>query len=205
MATVSMDHEYTFGDRVVHAGKPEWGAGQVLSSQIMQQDGERCQRLSIRFERAGLKTISTAFADIRPAADAPMIDQATAEMGSGWLAEAGEMTPEDVMVRLPEEVSDPFRSLKSRLESTLALYRFNEEGGSLIDWAAVQSGLKDPLSRFNRHELETLFARFASERDAQLARLFSDAKRTEPETYKEMAARTPESAQRAMRSANGGR
>ena len=193
--------EFSYGDRVVHAGKPEWGVGQVTSAQAMVQDGHRHQRLTIRFERGGLKTISTVFAEIRPAEDAPKIDREAAEIGSGWLAEALDKSPEDVMTRLPEEVSDPFRSLKARLTATLALYRFTADGASLVDWAAVQSGLKDPLSRFNRHELENLFSRYATERDAQLARLFADAKRLEPETYKEMVTQVPVSAQRALRTA----
>lgn len=194
--------EFSFGDRVIHAEKPEWGVGQVTAAQAMVQDGQRHQRLTIRFERGGLKTISTVFADIRPAENAPKIDKAAAEIGSGWLADALDQSPEDVMTRLPEEVSDPFRSLKARITETLKLYRFTDQGASLVDWAAVQSGLTDPLSRFNRHELERLFSRFASERDAHLGRLFSDARRLEPDTYQEMVTKVPETAQRALRAAS---
>jgi hypothetical protein len=50
---------------VVHAGKPEWGVGVVSSAQNVTQDGKPSQRLTIRFERAGLKTVSTAVASIR--------------------------------------------------------------------------------------------------------------------------------------------
>ena len=55
------------GDRVRHAGRPEWGVGAVQSTEASAHEGKPCQRVTVRFEREGLKTLSTAFADLRSA------------------------------------------------------------------------------------------------------------------------------------------
>ena len=57
--------DWKMGDRVIHAGRPEWGIGEVRSAEVVHQDGQRAQRLTIRFDRAGVKVISTAFAELR--------------------------------------------------------------------------------------------------------------------------------------------
>ena len=62
--------EWSFGDKVVHAQKPEWGVGLVTGASGTTHEGQPCQRVVVRFERAGVKTLSTAIADLRPAADA---------------------------------------------------------------------------------------------------------------------------------------
>lgn len=188
---------FGFGDRVVHASKPEWGTGVVSSAQNLMQDGKPCQRLTIRFERAGLKTLSTAVASIRPAdqADAP----ARAMAGPGgdssdaesWLdiLEAG--NPAEIMSKLPEAATDPFQSLGNRVKATLGLYRFSHSGGSLLDWAAAQTGMKDPLSRFSRQELEEFFARFEANRDTHLRQLAQEALKKDPGCLREAAKNAP--------------
>ncbi len=50
--------QFSKDDRVVHALRPEWGVGRVLRAEATQRDGTPCQRLTIRFERAGSKTES---------------------------------------------------------------------------------------------------------------------------------------------------
>ena len=55
--------------------------------------------------------------------------------------------------------------------------RFNRNGGSLIEWAIAQSGLDDPMSRFNRHELEQFFDRWSWERDRTLARTLEECRK----------------------------
>ena len=64
--------KFSFGDRVVHAAKPEWGVGQVVGAQPISENGVSAQRLTIRFDRAGLKTLSTGFAELRPATAGPL-------------------------------------------------------------------------------------------------------------------------------------
>ena len=193
---------FSFGDHVVHAAKPEWGAGQVLSALAITEDGKAGQRLKIRFDRAGLKTISTIHADIRPA-DAPALspeaEAADAAEQDELAAAALQRNPEQVFTTLPEAVLDPFRSIEARIEATIGLYRFEPTGASLIDWAAAQSGLADPMVRFNRHELEEFFARFARARDEQLKKLLLEAKRAAPATYQKILRDPPKSAAALVR------
>src|SRR6185295_7149729 len=117
------------GDRVRHGGRPEWGEGLVMSAVGDTQDGRRCQRLTIRFDRAGPKAISTAFADIRAADDIPVV--ADAPHSDDPLAAPEGVPAEEMLVRVPENATDPFLGAKRRLANTLALYRFTEGGGSL--------------------------------------------------------------------------
>ena len=83
---------------------------------------------------------------------------------------------------------DPFSNLASKLRATLDSYRFTasppmsqtpRDARCLLDWAIAQSGLDDPLTHFNRHELEQAFGRFAMQRDRHLAALALQAKRDE--------------------------
>lgn len=197
-----LQHEYKFGDRVVHTGKPEWGSGVVSAAVAQVQDGKACQRLTIRFERAGVKTLSTAFATLRPADEAPEITRALAETENDMLGPSGEKRVEEIMTGLPEPATDPFASFASRFRATLGLFRFSDDPGSLIDWAAAQSGLKDPLSRFNRHELEQFFQRFRMNRDNHLAKLASDIRRKQPGDLPALTRDAPPAAQRVLRREN---
>jgi len=187
------------GDRVVHASKPEWGVGVVLAAEPAQHERQPALRMRVRFERAGLKTLSAPPAEIQPADQAQAEGRNLSESGGGWLDELSRPRIEEVMSRLPESATDPFRPLASRLAATLDLYRFEPLSGSLIDWAAAQSGLSDPLSRFSRHELEEHFKRFAAEREAHLRRLVDQARRSEPETLETVAQSCPPRGREAMR------
>lgn len=204
--------DFKFGDRVVHASRPEWGQGVVTSAAVDTVDGKSCQRLTIRFDRAGLKTLSTALASLRPAeatdatpaaADGPTAaEQLTA---TGWLDRLGAESPEVIMARLPESATDPFATLVQRLEATIKLYRFTPTGGSLLDWAAAQTGLADPLTVFNRHELEQFFARFASARDNHLRQLAEEVRRKDPDAYSRVMAQGSQAVQSALRGRGNGR
>ena len=81
------------------------------------------------------------------------------------------------MTSLPDRATDPFMPPRARLEFIYSLYRFNRNGGSLIEWAMAQSGLDDPMSRFNRHELEQFFDRWSWERDRTLARTLEECRK----------------------------
>src|SRR5215475_864002 len=102
------------------------------------------------------------------------------------------------MSRLPDATTDPFTPLSARLKATIDLYRFTDSGGSLLDWAAAQSRLKDPLSRFSRHELEQLFRRFAFVRDEHLKKL-------DAPTLQQMLRAAPSSVQQALKRLDVGR
>ncbi|MED6307236.1 MAG: hypothetical protein VX563_04455, partial [Planctomycetota bacterium] len=47
----------------------------------------------------------------------------------------------------------------------------------LVDWAVAQTGLDDPLARFNRNQLEEFFRQWSRGRDEQLRTLMQEARR----------------------------
>lgn len=191
---------FQFGDRVAHASRPEWGVGVVTSAQPATHDGQPCQRLSIRFERAGLKTLLTGAAPIQLASNGAAVAVQTAEPSP--VEGLSDAEAQDVMARLPERCRDPFSSAIARLRATLELYRFTQSGGSLVDWAAAQSRLADPLSRFNRHQLEQFFQRFARNRDQHLKTLVLELKRSDPTGLAQALAAAPAPARDAVRRIN---
>ena len=196
--------EWKLGDRVVHGAKPEWGTGEVRSAESIVQDGVRCQRLTVRFDRAGVKTLSTAFAVLRAREDAPeplsepetTIDDPLAPKGIDY---------QERLLAIPEDATDPFRSHRSRLVSTLGLFRFTAAGASLLDWAASQTGLKDPLSKFSRHELERHFDRFRANLDTHLKKLAFEMRKADPKGLAEAVAGAAPEARQALRRADAAR
>ena len=227
--------EWSYGDKVVHTGKPEWGVGLVTGASGAVHEGRPCQRVVVRFERAGVKTLSTAFAELKPASEVPALALAEAmDVGEGseasnghgvkagigaavngsshngdgeggWLEKAGAPTPTEVMTRLPDATTDPFTTLAQRLKATIGLYRFTDSGGSLLDWAAAQSGLKDPLSRFSRHELEQVFRRFCFVRDEHLKRLVLEMKKQDAAGMQQILRAAPAPVQQALKRLDVGR
>lgn len=173
--------EFCAGDRVRHEDRPEWGIGRVKRVENIQIGGKPSQRLMIEFPNAGLKKLSSIGAALSRVSDNGVAPDDGATMlerehghESGWLGEISKSKPEDAMTHLPIEVTDPFRLLEVRLRETFKLYRFNRDGASLIDWAVARSGLDDPLSRFNRHELEQFFDRWSHLRDQHLSALLKE-------------------------------
>lgn len=207
MADTTTEH-FGFGDRLVHPAKPEWGVGTVSKAAPDSHQGTPCQRLSIRFERAGLKTISTGIVTFQraddsgnagPAGSAPAAE--LAQQPADWLDEAGTANPGEVMGRLPEAAIDPFSTPLQRLEATLKLYRFTREPASLLDWASTQTGLADPLTRFSRTELEQFFIRYEHNRDKQLAGTLQEARRADEGAAKSIFDQAPPAARAALRNA----
>lgn len=219
------NRKWSKGDRVVHGLRPEWGSGEVMLAEPLTHEGKSCQRLTVRFERAGTKTISTAFAELREASASPFhampiepvvgngsgpvfgngsanggASDAAGDAGSGSLS--GGMTAKELaerMTKLPESVSDPFVALGKRCRAGLELYRLGESPAGLLDWAAIQTGLKDPLSRFNRHELEQWFDRFRMALDTHLRKLLKDARKQEPGLLQELQATASPLVRQALR------
>ena len=206
---------FSIADKVIHPGKPEWGVGTVASSSNTTQDGVPCQRLAIRFDRAGLKTITTAFVALRRAHAGQPTPEPGADIGPGKdegpdpfapprSGATGAAIPDEpravrkLMTAVPDDATDPFISEASRLRKVLGLYRFQPTPGSLIDWAAAQSGLADPLSRFSRHELEEFFRDFRRNLDKALTKAVGDASRVDPAELKEIARTAPPEVQRAL-------
>jgi hypothetical protein len=202
------NERFEFGDRVRHADRPEWGIGSVVKAEDVNTNGQSSQRVSVRFPGVGVKTLHTARARLQragnepaaPAGDDPAHPVAVWDKigDADWLAPVAQRKIEETMISLPMEVRDPFNSLSHRLAFMLRLYRFDRTGHALIDWAVAQTGLKDPLSRFNRHELELFFDRWAFERDAQLGRLLEEVG-TDQQLVEKLLARAPAGAQEAVR------
>src|SRR5262249_7837693 len=122
-----------------------------------------------------------------------------------WLAKLSGDSLEDRFTKLPEPCTDPFSTPAARLKATVALYRFTDAGASLLDWAAAQSGLKDPMSRYNRHELEVLFQKFAFVRDEHLRRLAVEVKKKDPGEIAATLRSAPSGAHQALRRLDIGR
>lgn len=98
--------------------------------------------------------------------------------GSGWLdAMDPDGSKSNELGDLPDDMSDPFASLVDRLKATLQTYRFSTEPRALMDWAIVQTGLNDPLSKYTRSELEQAFPRYVRDRDGHLKDLVRQLKR----------------------------
>jgi len=199
---------FEFGDRVRHGERPEWGTGSVVRAEDVTIKGQPSQRLSVRFPNIGVKTLITAQAQLKrvtegappepggeeatPVADWDKVGQAD------WLAGVAQRKIEEAMISLPAEARDPFAPVARRLAFALGLYRFDRSGRGLSEWAVAQSGLADPLTRFNRHELERFFDRWAFERDAHLARLLQEAT-LEPRLIEKLLAQAPPDAEKAAR------
>lgn len=207
---------WSVGDTVRHTTRPEWGKGKVSKAEAAVHEGLACQRLTIQFERVGIKTLSTAFADLEPstAGSAPRFNtqidtplgasqtvrsatpQSAADVPDAFTPAAESMG--DVLSRLPDAATDPFRTLEARLKATLALYRFQPTGASLLDWAASQSGMADPLSKLSRHELEAHYQRFRVRLDAHLVSLAKDAAKADPGLLARLKADAPSQARSAL-------
>jgi hypothetical protein len=195
------------GDCVIHAAKPEWGVGHVLASEMVGSGPH--QRLTVRFERGGTKTISTQFAELNAAGAMPMrrtVEQADGQ-GEGDVMHGAltESEIKSIMTKLPDQATDPFTPLAKRLAATLDLYRYGENNSLLLDWAAMQTGLKDPLSKFNRHELEQWFGRFRFDLDEHLKRLLRDMRREDAATLRTIVAAATPAAKSALRRVDIGR
>ncbi|MCP3903822.1 MAG: DUF3553 domain-containing protein [Planctomycetes bacterium] len=200
---------FGFGDQIRHRERPEWGIGSVVRVEDVRLNGEASQRLSIRFPNAGVKTLTSTHAALErvevQTSNNEADDGDDHPVGvwdrvreSGWLAPVAERKIEEAMVQLPAESRDMFLPVRERLAKALALYRFDRTGRGLIDWAVAQTGLDDPLSRFNRHVLEQYFDRWAAERDGHLSRVLQEAA-AEPRLLDELLAAAPEAARTAAR------
>lgn len=238
--TATAQDKFQIGDRILHPAKPEWGVGTVSSASGIVHEGAPCQRLAIRFDRAGLKTISTAFVALRRAnahtaglhepkpAAAPSPARPTP--GSALLSSVQGETPRSspppaaadprdpfapppasgipadprevrrMMTAIPTDAVDPFQTPAARLRAVLGLFRFEPTPGSLMDWAAAQSGLSDPLSHFTRHELEEFFPDFRRNLEKALAKAVAEASQCDQAELRSIAQSAPPGGQRALQS-----
>lgn len=97
---------------------------------------------------------------------------------AGWLQqmEDADRGPHGELYDLPDPCIDPFATPESRLKATLETFRFSKEPRSLIDWAVMQTKLKDPLTKYTRSQMEQAFPRFERDRNQHLWQIVRDFK-----------------------------
>jgi hypothetical protein len=168
---------------VVHPRRLEWGQGVVEQASSITHEGQPAQRVVVVFEDYGRVTINTAVAPLISKEAAGKMDNRLSERhphggaaavagGSGWLGKLEAKSAQDPLRRLPAAMTDPFESELARLRATVESFRFGDDPSrhprGLIEWATAQSGLSDPLSQYNRHELEEAYRWFQRTRDEHL-------------------------------------
>ena len=178
-----------------NAARPEWGDGRVLRVQEVRHGDVLSHRVSVQFATVGHKTLLTPPA--RLAWPTPERERET-----GWLDQLGGRTADDVLRALPEQVTDVLGTLRERLAAVLPMYAYAGEGADLVMWARRQTGVADPLSHWNRDELEQAFAGFGDERDAHLRGLAAQLRMKEgPAAVHEFLAAVPPELRPAIRAA----
>jgi hypothetical protein len=199
------------GESVIHTGKPEWGPGDIVSAERQLHEGKPCQRLTIRFARAGLKTISTAFAELKPAEDSMsrQLINASREVAARDSMGDSPMDPldksmrrraaEESLQKVPEDAIDPFRTPVQRLESMLKIYKWMDSPAGVLEWATSQTGLGDPMSMFNRHELEQHLDKFRIAVDNHMKKLLPVARKADAAGVQRVLLTAGPSAKAALR------
>jgi Protein of unknown function (DUF3553) len=201
---------FKMGDKVRSTKRPEWGVGSIMKIEAITFQGKSDQSIYVRFAAVGVKTLLASAADLIAADDDVLtaihrpttLTEVEAKQEGGWLGAIDRRKPEEIMTGLPPAATDPFLSLRRRLENTLALYRFDPASGKLIDWAIAQSGVEDPMTRFNRNQLEQFWQRWKFELDAHLTRLLGEARR-DPASLSGAMQKAPPAAQRAVQKLQG--
>lgn len=201
-ATMRKPLTFKVGDKVAHPKKPEWGTGVVMQAQPATHEGIQAQRLRVDFANKRNTTINTAIA---PLVSSDAMDDRfnspkgfgqdmtmstnTDKLGAGWLDQLeGKSGGKRELWDLPDGCNDPFASDEEQLDATLDTFKYSTDPGPLFQWAVVQTGLDDPLSKHTRVELEQAFPRYARDRDNRLFELVRQMKRNgEIETLRRKA------------------
>jgi hypothetical protein len=196
-----------YGDRVTHPKFPEWGSGAVIKVENIALHGEPATRVTVRFSSAGLKSFVGDSFPLELLDDGhgmpgdrdrkrPAISEVEDLERSG-LTQAVEQKLIEIMRTIPLACRDPFNTSEHRLRRTLELYKYDMSGRGLMEWAMAQTGMDDPLTRFNRTELEVFFKHYSHELNQHLAKLLSEM-REETEIIQRLVAEAPQRAKRAV-------
>ena len=203
MKTIAIE----FGDRVTHPKFPEWGSGAVIKVESTPHNGEPVTRVTVRFSSAGLKSFVGDSLPLEVVVDGhqmpgdrigkrPAIAEVEDLERSG-LTQAVKQKLEEIMHAIPMACRDPFNSAEHRLRRTLELYKYDMSGKGLMEWAMLQTGMDDPLTRFNRTELEVFFKQYSHELNQHLAKLLSEL-REEVALVQRIVEEAPQRAKRAV-------
>ncbi|MFK7789705.1 MAG: DUF3553 domain-containing protein [Phycisphaeraceae bacterium] len=184
---------FQVGDKVAHPNKPEWGTGVVRDAQPASHNGIAAQRLRIDFANKRNTTLNTAIAPLvsgeqinkrnNPTPkglgqDMSMSTNASNKPSAGWLDDLeGSNGGKRELWDLPDGCDDAFSSDEQQLDACLDTFRYSTDPGPLFQWAVVQTGLDDPLTKYTRVELEQAFPRYTRDRDNRLFELVRLLKR----------------------------
>ena len=191
-------NKYSAGDLVRHTKRPEWGVGHITRVEPSTFAGKSSFRVTIRFEGCGLKVLNVPPAPIeldKVSTTSTCIDESaidSIDSSSSQFGVDSSIKIKEFMVKLPDICTDPFRSKKERFISTLELFRFDNDPHGLLNWSRSQTMLSDPMTRFNRMELESFFNQWKSVRDLYFIDLATNIK-NEP-YFSELLAMSPKTA-----------
>ena len=146
------------GTTVRSASRPEWGEGKVLRVQSVAGGNQPPFRVSIQF-KSGHRTMVVPPAKL-------ILPTEELDRESGWLDKLGHGTADDRLRALPESAVDVLAGPQGRLAAVLPLFAYEGSPDGLVTWARRQTDVADPLTHWNRDELEAAFAIFCRERDA---------------------------------------
>lgn len=196
-----------FGDRVIHPKFPEWGSGAVIKIENTPVNGEPSTRVTVRFAHAGLKKfvgdsipLDVMLDEHAMPGDRDCKRPAIAEVEDlerSGLTQAVEQKLEEIMFNIPLSCRDPFNTIEHRMRRTLDLYKYDMSGKGLMEWAMAQTGMDDPLTRFNRTELEVYFKQYSFLLKQHLSKLMSEMC-SDKELLQSLLAEAPEGARRAV-------
>ena len=197
----------SFGDKVIHSTFPEWGSGAVIKVENTALQGEATARITVRFANVGLKSfvgndlpLDVLQGDHAIPGDRELKRPAIAEvedLEKSGLQQAVQQKLEDIMHAIPLACRDPFNSAEHRLRRTLDLYKYDMGGKGLMMWATAQTGMDDPLTRFNRTELEVYYKHYSHDLQLHLAKLLSEM-HGENKLIKRLLSEAPQRAKRAV-------
>lgn len=196
-ASMNPTRRFQIGDQVAHPNRPEWGSGRVVKAETITHEGTEAQRLRVDFANKRNTIINTAIAPLVPSGesgtmqpkgitkDMSMTQSNTQSAGAGWLddLEGGSGGGQKNLWDLPYQLDDPFSSIEQQLDATLETFKYSTEPGPLFQWAVVQTGLDDPLTKHTRVELEQAFPRYTRDRDNRLFELVRQLKRQGATAY----------------------
>lgn len=196
-----------FGDKVTHPKFPEWGSGAVIKVENAPVNGDVTVRVTVRFTHAGLKKFVGDSIPLVVMMDGhsmpgdrvgkrPAI-AAVEDLERSGMNQAVVQKLEEIMFAIPHACMDPFNTLEHRMRRTLQLYKYDLSGKGLMEWAMAQTGMDDPLTRFNRTELEDYFKQYSFLLKQHLSKLLYELK-GDKDTLKQLLSEAPESARRAV-------
>ena len=186
--TMNQAIEFNPGDEVVHPRRLEWGSGVVDQATKILHEGRSAQRLVVSFKHRGKVTMNTGVVPLAARDGQTVVNHVEAKdnhveakdatkTDQGWLASLDQAAQSHELRALPESLTDPFASLQRRLTNTLDNYRYRNTPRLLLDWAIVQTGLDDPMTKYTRQELEQAFDCYSRDRDNHLIELVHLIKR----------------------------